>query len=168
MKKEKGITLIALVVIIIVLIILAGVSINLVLGNNGIIAKTQLAKIASINAQIQKEISLKDYESEIENASIVSNRANGNVLLDYGIATILSGSSWRTIYVPFNKSYSTNPIVVTQQMQTDTDIESLESPIGGCSQYEVDNVTTEGFYIRLYNGNYQDVPINLYWIAIGN
>ena len=34
LKKEKGITLIALVVTIIVLIILAGVSINLVLGEN--------------------------------------------------------------------------------------------------------------------------------------
>ena len=36
-KSSKGITLVALVVTIIVLIILAGVSINLVLGDNGII-----------------------------------------------------------------------------------------------------------------------------------
>lgn len=40
-KIEKGITLIALVVTIIVLIILAGVSINLVLGDNGIITKAR-------------------------------------------------------------------------------------------------------------------------------
>ena len=36
-KQEKGITLIALVVTIVVLLILAGVSINLTLGKNGII-----------------------------------------------------------------------------------------------------------------------------------
>lgn len=43
MKKEKGITLIALVVTIVVLVILAGVSISLVLGENGIIGKAKQA-----------------------------------------------------------------------------------------------------------------------------
>ena len=52
MKKNKGITLVALVVTIVVLLILAGVSINLVLGNNGIIAKAKDAeKVISLNAQ---------------------------------------------------------------------------------------------------------------------
>ena len=37
MKKQKGITLIALVITIIILLILAGVVINLTLGENGII-----------------------------------------------------------------------------------------------------------------------------------
>ena len=44
MKKNKGITLVALVVTIVVLLILAGVSINLVLGNIGIIAKAKDAE----------------------------------------------------------------------------------------------------------------------------
>ena len=48
-KKSKGITLIALVVTIIVLIIISGVSISLILGNNGIINKAQEA---SINHQL--------------------------------------------------------------------------------------------------------------------
>ena len=38
---EKGITLIALVVTIVVLLILAGVSINALFGNNGIIEKAK-------------------------------------------------------------------------------------------------------------------------------
>lgn len=42
LKGQKGITLVALVVTIIVLIILAGVSIALVLGNNGIVTKAQI------------------------------------------------------------------------------------------------------------------------------
>ena len=46
-KTEKGITLVALVVTIVVLLILAGVSINLVLGNNGIIAKAKEAETKS-------------------------------------------------------------------------------------------------------------------------
>ena len=36
MKNNNGITIVALVVTIVVLLILAGVSINLVLGNNGV------------------------------------------------------------------------------------------------------------------------------------
>ena len=39
LNNKKGITLIALVVTVVVLIILAGVSINAVLGDNGIIKK---------------------------------------------------------------------------------------------------------------------------------
>lgn len=43
-KESKGITLIALIVTIVVLIILAGVSMNLVLGKNGIIQRAKEAK----------------------------------------------------------------------------------------------------------------------------
>ena len=50
MKKNKGITLVALVVTIVVLLILAGVSINLVLGDNGIVKKAQDAKTKSAEA----------------------------------------------------------------------------------------------------------------------
>ena len=40
-KREKGITLIALVVTLVILIILAAVSINMVLGDQGIFKKAQ-------------------------------------------------------------------------------------------------------------------------------
>ena len=63
MKKNKGITLVALVVTIVVLLILAGVSINLVLGNNGIIAKAKDAETKSAEAS---ENDLKGMNSLIE------------------------------------------------------------------------------------------------------
>ncbi len=44
LKKNKGITLVALVVTIVILLILAGISINMVLGENGIITKAKKAK----------------------------------------------------------------------------------------------------------------------------
>ena len=44
MKSNKGITLVALVVTIIVLIILAGVSISLVLGSDGILGKAKAGR----------------------------------------------------------------------------------------------------------------------------
>ena len=49
-KEMKGITLVALVVTIVVLLILAGVGINLVLGNNGIIARAKEAQRKSAEA----------------------------------------------------------------------------------------------------------------------
>jgi len=49
--SQKGITLIALVITIIVLLILAGVTINMVLGDEGVIGQTQSAKDAQENAE---------------------------------------------------------------------------------------------------------------------
>ena len=57
-KETKGITLIALVVTIVVLLILAGVSINLILDNNGVIAKAKDAKEKQIVAGEKDQISL--------------------------------------------------------------------------------------------------------------
>ena len=54
-KQEKGITLIALVVTIVVLLILAGVSISLVLNNNGVISKAKDAKNQYAGAQTNEE-----------------------------------------------------------------------------------------------------------------
>ena len=54
-KEEKGITLIALVVTIVVLLILAGVSISLVLNNNGVISKAKDAKNQYAGAQTNEE-----------------------------------------------------------------------------------------------------------------
>ena len=57
-SKERGITLIALVVTIVVLLILAGVSINLVLGNNGIITKAKESRTETRMAQIDELVNL--------------------------------------------------------------------------------------------------------------
>ena len=51
MKNRNGITLIALIITIIVLLILAGVTISLVVGDNGILSKSTQAKVDSIIAQ---------------------------------------------------------------------------------------------------------------------
>ena len=58
-QKEKGITLIALVVTIIVLLILAGITITTVLGEDGIIAKAQLAAFATEMQEIKQNVDMK-------------------------------------------------------------------------------------------------------------
>ena len=66
MKNNKGITLVALVVTIIVLIILAGISINLILGDNGIITIAKKAKENTELAKIQEETELNELYEQIE------------------------------------------------------------------------------------------------------
>ena len=56
--NNKGITLIALVITIIVLLILAGVSIAMLTGNNGILSKATTAGNESITAEAEEKINL--------------------------------------------------------------------------------------------------------------
>ena len=58
MKNNKGITLIALVITIIVLLILAGVSIAMLTGDNGILTQAGRAKYTQIEGQVREEINL--------------------------------------------------------------------------------------------------------------
>ena len=65
-QKNSGITLVALVVTIVVLLILAGVSINLVVGQNGIITRAGDAKKETKRAEIEDKISLALGSAQIE------------------------------------------------------------------------------------------------------
>ena len=53
-KENKGITLIALVITIIVLLILAGVSIAMLTGENGILTQANKAKVETRGAAVQE------------------------------------------------------------------------------------------------------------------
>ncbi len=62
-KREKGITLLALVITIIVLLIVAGVSIATLTGNNGILTQAQNAKTKTEIAAAKENIELKVIEN---------------------------------------------------------------------------------------------------------
>ena len=58
LKNKKGITLIALVVTIVVLLILAGVTISLILDENGIIAKSKDARNSAIESDEKEKVEM--------------------------------------------------------------------------------------------------------------
>ena len=58
--RDEGITLVALVVTIIVLLILAGITINMVLGQNGLIEKSKTAKGKYENTALDEQAQLKN------------------------------------------------------------------------------------------------------------
>ena len=67
MKNNKGITLIALVITIIVLLILAGVSIAMLTGNNGILTQAGNAKVANAKAEVVEKVNM-ELNAQVANA----------------------------------------------------------------------------------------------------
>ena len=65
--KSNGITLIALVITIVVLLILAGVSIAMLTGNNGIITQANEAKIQTVLAGVRETIQLEKQSAYMNN-----------------------------------------------------------------------------------------------------
>ena len=66
MKNKNGITLIALVITIVVLIILTGVTINLTLGENGIIKRAEEAKQKDAENSAREKLELVLVDANIE------------------------------------------------------------------------------------------------------
>ena len=80
MKKESGITLIALIVTIIILIILAGITIGTLTGDNGIIKQAQTAKTETERSDIEEKINVividNSKEREMDKDKLISDFEN--------------------------------------------------------------------------------------------
>ena len=118
LDNKKGITLIALVVTVVVLIILAGVSINAVLGDNGIIKKANQAASVTKEAEVKEAINrtilefylTNDYETledflkaKAEDGSIDSVTKNAD-----GTLTVKKGEYSVTVENKTNSSGGSN------------------------------------------------------------
>ena len=112
--EKNGITLIALVVTIVILLILAGVSLNLALGSNGIVMKASEAKAETNHSLVYETIQMKsdEYSMDLENEEkgdllaylqwnqIINdnNEVNVEVLIGKKLSTG-NGSGNRDVYV---------------------------------------------------------------------
>ena len=104
-KQEEGITLIALVITIIILIILAGVTINMVIGPDGLIKQAQRAKSDTLNAQVESDEKLNALEEEIEEATSKKATPGKKVEGENAIYTDNTG----TAIIPVGFAVVTNP-----------------------------------------------------------
>lgn len=138
MKKEKGITLVALVVTIIILLILAGVALALVSGGNGILNKVEVAldktKEASAREKLEMElISVKaDVLSKGEKISLTDLDERKEELADNGVLIAESGTP-RDVTVD---GY-------TFKVKDDLTIEGDGIGIGGNSNLSADDAVKE-------------------------
>lgn len=128
LKSRKGITLIALVITIVVLIILAGVLINISLGNNGIFNRAKTAKEQYQNAQDYEEGQIAKYSNEIDD--YVSGNRSSTSRKDIIFNTSQSGTreinieqnvnNWDFIIVYYRVAGNTSGSIVFDTTETST------------------------------------------------
>ena len=94
LREERAITLVALVVTIVVLLILAGVTINLVVGQNGIIARAKEAAQKTENATKNEMMAMDNFSSDIERLSFEGGSWNSTL----GICTPKLGNNMVGVY----------------------------------------------------------------------
>ena len=134
MKKEKGITLIALVVTIVVLLILAGVSISMLLGENGIITQASEAKKASIRGEEQEYVDLAN-STAIQNSYLI--RGNGVFTQEELEKELAQVSKNRKVVVKING----NKYLITF-IESENEFE-IDRPIGSLTQEDWDTILEE-------------------------
>ena len=107
LNKEKGITLIALIITIIILLILTGITIS-VLGENGLFEKTKIAKETQIKSEMREQLTIKIAELQVEkNGEATLNDITqnwGNTTLDEYQATITDIETTNTKKVTMQKN----------------------------------------------------------------
>ena len=142
MRNQKGITLIALVITIIVLLILAGVSIAMLTGENGILNKATSARSATNEAEAIERINLalNAVKAEIYDQQSRESQANWEPIATGGtdiqdeIKNILSDDGFGTTegsdkyYYEFD---STNKVLVLTYYNTTTEVGTATDPIRG-------------------------------------
>ena len=84
LKEKRGITLVALVVTIVVLLILAGVSLNLVLGNEGILTRSKESKTKTEIAEVKEKAQLDITEIQTLNGGKITYSELKTTLEKYG------------------------------------------------------------------------------------
>ncbi len=140
LNEKKGITLIALVVTIVVLLILAGVSISLVLDNNGIIGKSKDAK----NKYAQ---SRANEQEDLENTSEwIDEQVTGN---PRPIKVAVDTKATANGTINGKKATSNNPIIPEGYTPIDTDT----SKWGNGEQAPTQNDVDQGLVITDDGGN---------------
>ena len=133
-SKNKGITLIALVITIIVLLILAGVSIAMLTGQNGILTQAQRAKNETNSAAENEAGMLNNYEDKINDALGIKEQAEPGKYYETDTEVELGG---KELTIPGGASISKIPgeyesidnglvIYITNKQITDEEWQNVE------------------------------------------
>ncbi len=149
-RKEKGITLIALVITIIVLLILAGVSIAMLTGENGILTQATNAKEKTSKAEEEEKINMavlgssiadNGYSEILEETSFrqeLTNQFgnNGYVLVVNGDGSfiITVKESQRKYYVNDDKTVINNDNII--EISSEDELKAFRDDVNGGNSYE--------------------------------
>ena len=173
MEKNKGLTLISLVITIIILLILAGVSINLIIGDNGILARATNVEVTFNKSEVIEEINILATEKYLDAYNKASAAADVANLSDYYNPT-------KVIYFLQGKDDEGNDIEGAKKYieplagHTDTDedvryfiiIDSLGRSINRYGKGTNGKDNTDYFYIKATRSNGQILTAKVFYKGI--
>ena len=144
--SNKGITLIALVITIIVLLILAGVSIAMLTGENGILTQAQNAKIEQSHGAVEEALALayNEWQIEVRTGSVGKLASKEVVTIKGKEEKALAGTSSTFLEFLTNKGYI---------KEGTTDVLDVEALTGG-KQALGNGETTDIYKIEEQDGKY--------------
>lgn len=119
-KLNKGITLIALVITIIVLLILAGVSIAMLTGTNGILTQAQNTKQMTEIAQVKEEWDLEKLGLQMQEQKTDAINASGEEVKNY-IKNIPNNLVGKISIAKGNLAYDINKFTKEEQLTMKSD-----------------------------------------------
>ena len=161
MKKEKGITLIALVVTIIVLIILASISIGALTGKNGIINQSKEAKEQTEIAETEKK-AIKFLVNSGDDGYVVipvslGEWKKGNFEVDWGSENLFANCSNVEVFegtFAFCENLTGNTINLWQRVPNGANNDYIGVPDGQGCYYECEKLND---YYEI-PGYWRDLP----------
>lgn len=167
-KQNKGITLITLVITIILLIILAGIGINMFIGQNSLLNKAKLAKQNYINAEKEEEKQINDLYSEIliatnDDAKVTMNIKELKQLIN---ETVDSRMQSKGMYIDVENKLADIQIGVEYEANQDCIIAGYtQTTLNG--KRTCMGVNIDGVNIGYYGGSNSDaIEYNLVYINI--
>ena len=103
--SEKAITLIALVVTIVILLILAGVTITMTLGQNGLFTRAREGAAAYNQSEVRDDLSMLITQYTWDKASEKTDKSLGDYLKDNGATSVKANADGTTLEVTY-KGYT--------------------------------------------------------------
>ena len=98
---EKAITLIALVVTIVILLILAGVTITMTLGQNGLFTRAREGRAAYEESEVRDDLSMLITQYTWDKASEKTDKSLGDYLKDNGATSVKANADGTTLEVEY-------------------------------------------------------------------
>ena len=98
---EKAITLIALVVTIVILLILAGVTITMTLGQNGLFTRARAGAAAYNESEVRDDLSMLITQYTWDKAAEKTNKSLGDYLKDNGATSVKANADGTTLEVEY-------------------------------------------------------------------
>ena len=150
-KKERGITIIALVVTIVVLLILAGVSISLIINRNEIISKAEVAKQETEIADEKEKINLSAVAAQTNNEDAVIRRNDFDKELkkffneDYTLEPDSDAEEYEVTFKKSGRKYTIKSGITKEELNpelNDTNTTFSSSPSGWTNGNVIVNVKT--------------------------